>query len=681
MDQPLHSNEVSCAVHAWHPDGLALWGGVFGPMSDSTRTEIAAGLLALSGPGPVHFASDSLNFVRDATRILEGARQGREKPWSLMPNGDLWAIFDEHVTHKGKHAIKATWVKGHATDQHIVDGVTTHTHKVNNDRVDKLARMGVDLHDLHAAYMAAAYAKRLALSQQVTMRVHDMILRVLAASSASREAKARREVILKGGKGLLAFVTVSTLEYGLPDSGFVPLFYNPFVADMFSQDTTFVHIWAFLSKLVHMPVVHGQQGISWLELFILFELHGGALDVKSQLTTKATCTRISTLKALGTFKLWAKRVITQCGDINVHNLYKACKVSKLRLKPLGFTTFVSCVCFLPVLDHEHAFALNSALLTLRGKVTRNTLCNLRNGMHKVLPRKLALRAAPPWRDMHLITHHLPGTIEAARAVHIVDEQELQARIRKAANFTIACPKCGHLKRVGHIRLFKSSKWTSLFCISCKAHCSSRRWQCSCNKLWLACEQHAILGYCCGQNRTEVLTPNPASILESANPPIASRSSSGISLLTRASKRGVSVRDGQFSNTRVVSAHVEPAVPTSATVVTVEHVVPNQPTSATLSSVVSSSASASSEQFSQCPTVDLNAQLAVFDAASSMHQHSSGTTRLKRGGNEGAHASVKRACLRSGSNRASVAKRGLKRKASDPVEAINRLRAARSTPLL
>ena len=165
VDQPLHSNEVSCAVHAWQPDGLALWGGVFGPMSDSTRTEIAAGLLALSGPGSVHFASDSLNFVRDANSILEGVGHRRTKPWSLMPNGDLWAIFDEHATHKGKHAIKATWVKGHATEQHIAEGVTTHTHKVNNDRVDKLARMGVDLHDLHAAFLAAAYAKRLSLSQ------------------------------------------------------------------------------------------------------------------------------------------------------------------------------------------------------------------------------------------------------------------------------------------------------------------------------------------------------------------------------------------------------------------------------------------------------------------------------------------------------------------------------------
>ena len=117
-------------------------------------------------------------------------------------------------------------------------------------------------------------------------------------------------------------------------------------------------------------------------------------------------------------------------------MYKACKSPNLRLKPLGFTTFVSCVCFLLSLSEEHAFALNSALLTLRGKVTRNTLCNLRNGVHKVLPRKLSLRVVPPWRSMQLISQHLPTTIEQARLVHTVNEFELQERISNASNFSI-----------------------------------------------------------------------------------------------------------------------------------------------------------------------------------------------------------------------------------------------------
>ena len=146
---------------------------------------------------------------------------------------------------------------------------------------------------------------------------------------------------------------------------------------------------------------------------------------------------------------------------------------------------------------------------------------------------------------------------------------------------------------------------------------------------------------------------------------------------------ITVRDGQFSNTRVVCPHVEPAAPTSASFVSssTEHVVRSLPTSAESSVVVaSSSACSSSDHFSRCQTVVSDAQMAGLDAADSVHHQPSGAPRLKRGGaSHGgvAHASVKRACRGSSPKRA---KRGLKRTASDPVDAIDRLRAARRKPL-
>ena len=143
-----------------------------------------------------------------------------------------------------------------------------------------------------------------------------------------------------------------------------------------------------------------------------------------------------------------------------------------------------------------------------------------------------------------------------------------------------------------------------------------------------------------------------------------------------------MRDGQFSNTRVLRPHVVPAEPTSANFVSLstEHVVRSLPTSAESSvPVCSSSACSSSDHFSRCPTVGSDAQLAVLDEANSMHHQPSGTPHLKRGGvSHGgvAHAPVKRACRGSSPKRA---KRGLKRTASDPVDAIDRLRAARRKP--
>ena len=47
------------------------------------------------------------------------------------------------------------------------------------------------------------------------------------------------------------------------------------------------------------------------------------------------------------------------------------------------------------------------------------------------------------------------------------------------------------------QLFKKGKWTSIFCrLCCKLH-SARRWLCYCNVPWIACKDHASPGYRCG----------------------------------------------------------------------------------------------------------------------------------------------------------------------------------------
>lgn len=76
-------------MSSWSSEGLSLWGAVFGSLMSSTRTEIAAGLLAVSAPGSVHLASDSFNFVKMSTSIVAKEDFAPPKPWALYPNGDL----------------------------------------------------------------------------------------------------------------------------------------------------------------------------------------------------------------------------------------------------------------------------------------------------------------------------------------------------------------------------------------------------------------------------------------------------------------------------------------------------------------------------------------------------------------------------------------------------------------
>ena len=55
-----------------------------------------------------------------------------------MSDGDLLEHFYEVVKAKGANSINITWVKGHATDQHVEKGITSEKNKAGVRRI-KLA--------------------------------------------------------------------------------------------------------------------------------------------------------------------------------------------------------------------------------------------------------------------------------------------------------------------------------------------------------------------------------------------------------------------------------------------------------------------------------------------------------------------------------------------------------------
>ena len=60
----------------------------------------------------------------------------------MQPDGDMWAILDDIVTVRGKHATRGTKVKGHATDEDVRKGLTTPSDKQGNDSADKMVHRG-----------------------------------------------------------------------------------------------------------------------------------------------------------------------------------------------------------------------------------------------------------------------------------------------------------------------------------------------------------------------------------------------------------------------------------------------------------------------------------------------------------------------------------------------------------
>ena len=110
-------------------EGVTLCTNIGGFAGSSTRTEIAAVLIAVCSHGAVHIGSDSEVFVNEANEIISKAALGDVGPkcWMVHSDGDFWHHFEQAIIAKGPRAVELTWVKGHATKDHIDRGITTVT--------------------------------------------------------------------------------------------------------------------------------------------------------------------------------------------------------------------------------------------------------------------------------------------------------------------------------------------------------------------------------------------------------------------------------------------------------------------------------------------------------------------------------------------------------------------------
>ena len=149
LDQtPASGAEHELAGYNQKPEGVELYTSIGGLAGGSTRTELAAAIVAMSADGPVHVASDSKAFVSKAHKMQKQMLKGKtiKRQWKLMSDGDLWEHFHKALVAKNPYAFKATWVKGHATDEHISKGITTQAHKEGNFEADRAADIGANLH-------------------------------------------------------------------------------------------------------------------------------------------------------------------------------------------------------------------------------------------------------------------------------------------------------------------------------------------------------------------------------------------------------------------------------------------------------------------------------------------------------------------------------------------------------
>ena len=143
VDDGLHENGIvsSCRGYCSVP----------GPLQSVQRTELWGVILALQASGGVHLGVDNLNVVRHVGRLLDGGFGTR--PFEVLKDGDLLYLIHRLLCLRGFDTVRISKVKGHASEDMVVDGRVRDLDLLGNRSADEAAdflRRRVPVHVIDA---------------------------------------------------------------------------------------------------------------------------------------------------------------------------------------------------------------------------------------------------------------------------------------------------------------------------------------------------------------------------------------------------------------------------------------------------------------------------------------------------------------------------------------------------
>ena len=104
------------------------------------RAELWGVILALQASGGVHLGVDNLNVVRHVGRLLDGGFGTR--PFEVLKSGDLLYLIHRLLCLRGFDTVRISKVKGHASEDMVVDGRVRDLDLLGNRAADEAADFG-----------------------------------------------------------------------------------------------------------------------------------------------------------------------------------------------------------------------------------------------------------------------------------------------------------------------------------------------------------------------------------------------------------------------------------------------------------------------------------------------------------------------------------------------------------
>ena len=160
-----------CGIYFGQDHQLNTAATVEGRNLDSYRAELQAVRLTLSGcrkwETKLWITLDNSAVVGDLNKCIQNQGNMHKKD-----NQDIWGSLNLLIAERAKRkALRVTWTKGHATEEHIAEGKTSKEEKARNEGADDLATKGKAMNEVNGTMVKAARQRKTITALQQTKLV------------------------------------------------------------------------------------------------------------------------------------------------------------------------------------------------------------------------------------------------------------------------------------------------------------------------------------------------------------------------------------------------------------------------------------------------------------------------------------------------------------------------------
>jgi ribonuclease HI len=477
-------------------DGVRLYTAIGGYAGSSTRTELAAGIIAMSSHGPVHIGSDSEAFVNQANIVLQHLKdKGVCKIcWQTTSDGDLWQHFVHVAIAKTPFSIRITWVKGHATSKHVDLGITTEINREGNRIADSTADLGVKVHGEETFELAKLYTCR---HKKYTAFMRKVYIHIVEAHMIHRElvriAEAKDKFHNRHDQHIFAFCPLSypSNDHAHHICSITSIDNMPKLRD---HHPNIRNAQLFMEALPWQPCTSEAPGITWVQLYTLYRLAGFPKPLANPICVAQA--KPSLAMQLAQFKSNVRCIVAKVSHSQAAQLFKPEGKHVAQLKGLaieGVHASISCMVCIPM-ETQNMLAMQ--IIKLSRYISSQNLSKY-IGNRKNLPMvKLDLKGKTKWDDNLPICAALKAVCcsSASADVQYTSATQASSSTCHAQQMHISiCPNCGIHNTVNSLhsgKYLRTNLEIKIKCQDCYKSMPSIKWKCNCGEFWHNCQKHA-----------------------------------------------------------------------------------------------------------------------------------------------------------------------------------------------